>query len=349
MRRVLLLLPVLLAVAILSGFLLSSRLTRAQNTNVTISFDMDTSTNTYDENTNTMSVGSVEFCLESATANTVTHTHPAQLIIQNVEDLIGWQARLNYTGDKMRPNTVNFIPFTDNTTGQNVSFNNLPLDAGVHHDLVTASSIPAGAPGAQTASFGATYLGSQTFPVSPDTPAKSPPDDTSYSAPTGGVLATVILQVVGDQTGQNLFVDMDDAAPNPPGSGISFFNGNSTTEILLPDNNLGDAYHAEGAVCGAATPTVATPTPTDTGTPGAATPTATGGGTGGASGSAGAGSRTPTGGAGASRTQAQQPSTLPPTGGDDGGASALTYALLVATLAVPAAGAAYGIRRLRRR
>src|SRR5207247_9572133 len=84
MRRVLLLLPILLALAVLSGLVLSSRLTRAQNANVTISFDMDPTGNTYDDVTNTMTAGAVDFCLSSATANASTHTHVAQLIIQNV-------------------------------------------------------------------------------------------------------------------------------------------------------------------------------------------------------------------------------------------------------------------------
>src|SRR5438034_2479376 len=189
----------------------------AQNAATTISLDMVATGTSYDDLTNTMTVGPVDFCLESGTANPATHTHAAQLVIQNVEDLVGWQVRLNYYGAGMRPNTVNFTPFTDNNTVQNVSFNNLPLDGGVHRDLVTASSIPPQAAGPQTASFGGTYLGTQTTSISPDSPAKPTPDDTSYSAPTGGILATVILQVVGDHTGQQLFIDMDDGNPNGPG------------------------------------------------------------------------------------------------------------------------------------
>jgi len=205
-------------VAALAALVLNPFGSHAQNANVTISFDMVPAGNDYcggdsfrsDGLTpcspaNSMTVGSVEFCSSSLVANPNTHTHAAQLIIQNVEDMVGWQARLNYDGGGMRPNTVNFAPFTDNNTAQNVSFDNLPLDAGVHRDLVTASSIPAQAAGPQTAGFGATYNGAQTFAVSPDTPAKSTPDDTSYSAPGGGVLATVILQVVDDHTGQNPF------------------------------------------------------------------------------------------------------------------------------------------------
>jgi len=60
----------------------------------------------------------------------------------------------------------------DNTAGQNISFVNLPIDQAtlVHRDLVTASSIPPAAAGPQTAAFGATYIGTQGFAISPDTP-----------------------------------------------------------------------------------------------------------------------------------------------------------------------------------
>src|SRR5438093_699755 len=154
-----------------------------------MAFDMVTTGTTYDDITNTMTVGSTENCLTTAApGNNLTHTHPVQIVIKNVEDMIGWQARLNYLGDKMRPNTVSFTPFTDTGLAQAISFNNLPIDQStfVHRDLVTASSIPASAAGPQTASFGASYLGAQDFPISPDTPAKPVPDDSSYSAPSGG-------------------------------------------------------------------------------------------------------------------------------------------------------------------
>src|SRR5437773_2008896 len=164
---------------------------------------MVTTGNSYDDTTNSMSVGSIDNCLTSSTANPATHTHIAEVVVQNVQDLIGWQVRLNYIGDRMRPNTVNFQPFLDNSTAQNISFNNLPIDQSTlfHRDLVTASSIPPSAAMPQTAAFGASYIGAQDFAISPDSPAKPTPDDTSYSAPSGGVLASVVLQVVGDHSG----------------------------------------------------------------------------------------------------------------------------------------------------
>ena len=93
-----------------------------------------------------MSAGSVDNCLATwLPGNNAQHNHTAHLVIQNVEDLVGWQARLNYDGGKMRPATVNFSPFTDDTTGQNVSFVNFRLTegftvtssrrAGFHHSL----------------------------------------------------------------------------------------------------------------------------------------------------------------------------------------------------------------------
>ena len=230
--------------------------------NPTMFLDMVTTGTTYDDSTNTMTVGSTDNCLTSPTANAATHVHQAHLVIQNVEDLVGWQVRLNYIGDKMRPNTINFAPFTDSLQAQNISFNNLPIDQStfVHRDLVTASSIPAapadGTNTPQTASLGASYNGAQNFAISADTPAKAVPDDSSYSAPNGGVLAGLALQVVGDESGNQLFMDVDDGSPNSPGSGIAFFNGSGSQEVFLPSSSLGDGFHAEGIGC------QPTPTPT---------------------------------------------------------------------------------------
>src|SRR5206468_6556927 len=197
------------------------------------------------------------------------------LTIRNVEDLIGWQTRLNYNGGQMRPSTVNFTPFTDDTTAQNVSFLNLPLEGGVHRDLVTASSIPPQAPEPQTALVGAAYLGVQSLAISPDTPAKPTPDDTSYSAPSGGVLAAMSLQVMAGQAAQpSLYIDLDDANPNAPGSGVTVFTGSGSPSIDLAEGDLGDGFHAEGAAAclvPSATPTE-TPTPSVTPVP---TPTST--------------------------------------------------------------------------
>src|SRR6266542_323996 len=241
-----------------------------------ISLDMVTSGNSYDGATNSMSAGNIDNCLvTSPPGNNAQHNHLAQLTIQSVEDLIGWQARLNYNGGQMRPSTVNFTPFTDDTTAQNVSFLNLPLEGGVHRDLVTASSIPPQAPEPQTALIGAAYIGAQNFAVSPDTPAKTTPDDTSYSAPSGGVLAAVSLQVPAGQAAQaSLYIDLDDANPEAPGSGVSVFTGSGSSTIDLAQSDLGDGFHAEGAAAclvPSATPTE-TPTPSVTPIP---TPTAT--------------------------------------------------------------------------
>src|SRR4029450_9400871 len=130
-------------------------------------------------------------------------------------------------GNEWRPNTVSFLPFIDNNTGQNVSFVNLPIDQTtfVHRDVTSASNIPAGAPGPQTAAFGSSYLGTQNAAISPDSPAKSIPDDTSYMTTGGGVLAAISTQVLAGNAGKpSLFLNMDDGIPNAPGSGLSFFH-----------------------------------------------------------------------------------------------------------------------------
>jgi hypothetical protein len=251
---------------------------------------MDTTGNIYDDTTNSMTIGATENCLTTAPpGNNTAHFHSIHVVIQNVEDLVGWQVRLNYVGDQMRPDTVDFAPFADTKRGQNISFVNLPLNANlVHRDLSTASDIPAGAARPQTAAFGATIIGDPDFPTSPDTPAKAVPDDTSYSAPTGGVLASFTAQVPAGNAGQpSLFLNMDDSSPNDPGAGVAIFNGTESRPVFLAPTALGDGYHGEGATCApldcfvpecpatptpAPTPTVS-PTPTPAPTPAPPTPT----------------------------------------------------------------------------
>src|SRR5438552_9505877 len=188
----------LLAVAAFTAFLLSGHLTSHAIQNPTISLDMVTTGTTYDDTTNTMTVGTIENTSSSALSS--THIHATHLVVMNVEDLVAWQVRLNYIGDRLRPQGQNTTPFTDNTTAQNVGFTNLPIDQStfVHRDVTNAASIPPAPPDnsntAQTALIGATYNGTEDFAVSPDSPAKAVPDDSSYSAPTGGVLSQLNLQ-----------------------------------------------------------------------------------------------------------------------------------------------------------
>jgi len=147
---------------------------------------------------------------------------------------------------------VNFTPFSDGERGQNVSFLNLPIDAasGVHRDIVNASNIPPFAVGPQTALLGSTYVGQQNAAVSPDTPAKPIPDDSSYSAPAGGALALINLQVSANRAGPDvLFMDLDDSSPNAPGTSVVVFTGDGSTRIEPLAATLGDGFHGEGASC----------------------------------------------------------------------------------------------------
>src|SRR5438876_873294 len=94
----------------------------------------------------------------------------------------------------------------------------------------TPPATPDGSDTAQTALIGATYNGGPNSEVSADTPLKSPPDGGAYDAPDGGVLGSVILQVVGNESGQpSLFMNLDDNDPNPPGSSTVIFTGTGTT------------------------------------------------------------------------------------------------------------------------
>jgi len=279
-------LPFLFLVAALAAFLLSGAITSRAVQDPVISIDMVTTGNAFDDTQSPplMSVGTIDNCVTTASpGNNLAHLHTLHVVVQNVEDLIGWQVRVNYLGDRFRPNTVNFTPFLDNNTGQNISFVNLPIDSTtlVHRDLVSATSIPPAAAGPQTAGFGSTYVGAQNAAISPDTPAKAVPDDSSYSAPSGGVLASFTAQVIAGNAGQpSLFLNLDDGSPNGPGSGYAFFTGTTSMDVLLPVAKLGDGYHGEGATCvaldcvtpecpsGPPTPTApSTPTPPPTPSP----------------------------------------------------------------------------------
>ena len=260
---------VCLAVGVAAGGLFfSGALTSHAVQNPTLSLDMDPAGNNYSDpglgGNNSMTVGTVDSCSTTPPpGDNTTHIHPVHVIVRDVEDLIGWQIRMNYDGGKMRPASFVFTPFTDTLRGQDVSFVKLPIDSttGNHRDVIGATNIPPAAAGPQTALAGSSYLASQDAPISPDTPAKAVPDDTSYSAPTGGVVATFNLQVLAGNAGQLLTMDLDDGSPNPPGSKVDVFNGTGITTINLAESALGDGFHGEGVPCSVPPPTpTATPT-----------------------------------------------------------------------------------------
>jgi hypothetical protein len=315
-----------------------------------ISLDMNPNGSGYDENTNAMIAGPIDTCLGSdPPGDNANHIHPAHLVINDVEDLVAWQVRLNYDGGRMRPMIANFTPFPDNLRGQGVSFINLPIDpsTAVHREVISAGPIPQAAPGPQTALLGATYQGAQTAPLSPDTPAKAPADDTSYSAATGGILAQVNFQVLPGQANQPLLsMDLDDGNPHPPGSRAVIFNGTGTTDVNLGEDALFDGFHAEGSAC-VLPPGVATPPPAGGVVPPGQTPASTNGAPdGGGSPVPGATSPdgTQTDEAGADGTRSASPTPNGESSGaennDDGdGTSAWPLALVAVVLAVISGGA----------
>ena len=319
-----------------------------------MALDMITAGNTYDEASNTMVLGPIENCSTSAApGNNAQHNHIVHIVLQDVVDIIAWQARLNYDGGRMRPSAFNAAPFADSIRGQNLSFTNLPIDlaSGVHRDLIPAQSIPAAAPGPQSALIGAVYNGHQTAEISPDTPAKAPPDDTSYSAPGGGVVAALTLQVLPGQAGQaSLTMDIDDGSPNPPGTDLQVFSSAGAQTVHLAENAMFDGYHAEGAGC--VPPAGITPVPGEdpgfpdtspvngaggTSAPGATSPGEV------SPGGAGTGSASPDG---ASTNGAPDGQTAGTERSDDGGGTSLWVYLLaiVAPLAALSAFAAWRFR-----
>src|SRR2546427_10604361 len=112
--------------------------------------------------------------------------------------------------------------------------------------------------------MGSVSLREQYAEISPDTPAKSPPDDSSYSAPTGGVVAAVKLEVEGDQSGRTLYMQLGDNNPYPPGSKLVTFTSGGYEEINFSQDSLTRGYHAE---CAPSRASVPTPTNTPTRTP----------------------------------------------------------------------------------
>jgi len=276
-----LLAAVVLAVAAgAAGLLILSRVFNSEAVqSPRVSLDMVPSGNTYDDSANAMTVGTIDNCLTSAIGNNLQHNHTAHLVIQNAEDVVGWQARLYYDGGRMRPSSVNFTPFTDNLNVQNVGFTNLPIDSVtlLHRDVSGFTHIPAASPSIQSALIGAFYLGSKNAALSPDTPAKMPADDTSYSAPNGGVLAAITLQVLAGQLGQpSLAIDLGEGNPSAPGSKLIIFTGSGVDhldETFLNTSALGDGFHGEGVQCQLGgplvTPTPAPPSPTPIATPSA--------------------------------------------------------------------------------
>src|SRR5207244_12192058 len=97
---------VVLALGVAAGALfLSGALTSRAVQNPSMSIDMITTGNSYtpgadadlngipDPGTNTMTVGLIDS--SSTSGSTASPNHIVQLIVQTVEDLVGWQARAN--------------------------------------------------------------------------------------------------------------------------------------------------------------------------------------------------------------------------------------------------------------
>jgi len=256
--------------------------------NPVMSLDMVTTGNTYDGTaTQTMSVGTIDKCV-SDPSTVFPHTRTAQLIIQNVEDLVGAQARINHEDTQVEVTNLIWSPFTDPNTLAPVGFLNLPVDPlALDHRSTTAAS-DFTQPNTSLAS--ASYLGDQQFGISPDTPPKAASDgNTSYSAPSGGILATVVMSVKAGANGNTSnFLNLDDGVPNLPQSSVDILTGAGIFKVNLDNAHMGDGYVGSGTgvncvvpACdpdcpGGAPPTTPPPTPTATPTPClACTPTPT--------------------------------------------------------------------------
>ena len=87
LRRSALAAVITVAAALAGALLLPGALTSRAVQAPVIKIDMDTTGNSYTDTTNNMTVGTIDS--SSTGSSNVTHTHSVQLVVQNVEDLVG--------------------------------------------------------------------------------------------------------------------------------------------------------------------------------------------------------------------------------------------------------------------
>src|SRR5207237_5505952 len=116
---------VVLALGVAAGALfLSGALTSRAVQNPSMSIDMLPAGNSYSDpglaGDNSMTVGVIDS--SSTVSSNITHLHSVQLIIQNVEDLVGWQTRVNYSGDRMGCAIINLNALTATPNRPTIGF-----------------------------------------------------------------------------------------------------------------------------------------------------------------------------------------------------------------------------------
>jgi hypothetical protein len=384
---------------IIGGIALPALLLSAGNGNAVqqprISIDMNGDSNSYtpsvdsnfdglpDAGSNVMTVGSIENCFtHPAPGDNAAHLHGfgganttdprVQLIIENVEDATGYQARINFDGTRLAitsPGQIDHTPFDDGTVP--INFLNLPVDEATqaHKTVFGVQDIPDATTANATALIGAVALAVESAGTAPDVPPKATHDETTrtYSATGGGVLAQIQFVVRAGQASQSsLFLDLDDGDPHNPGSKVNIFTPTGLQSINLSPTDLGDGFHGEGVAClpppqgppgGPAPPPAA---------PGGASPApgAGDGGDGDGAGDAGDGAGDggdADGGAGTDGASPSRTATTSPTpdsetsdedgadDGDDDGGTPFWLFVLIAVVVALAGGGAYAAWRFRSR
>jgi hypothetical protein len=350
-----------------------------------ISLDMNGDSNAYipsvdnnfdgipDPGTNVMSVGPIENCFtHAAPGNNAAHLHGfggtnttdprVQIVIENVEDVAGYQARINFDGTRLAitsPGQINHTPFADGTVP--INFLNLPVDEATraHKTVFGVQDISSEPTANATALIGAVALAVESAGTAPDVPSKAVHDQANrtYEATGGGVLAQIQFVVSAGQAGQSsLYLDLDDADPNLPGSKVDIFTPTGLQSINLSPTDLGDGFHGEGAACmpppqgppgGPAPPPAA---------PGGASPSPGAGDGGPDDGGTGDGGAAGGNGASPSRTATTSPTPDSETSdedgaddGDDDGGTPFWLFVLIAVVVALAGGGAYAAWRYRSR
>jgi hypothetical protein len=195
---------------------------------------------------NELLVASVESCI-SVSATAWPRTLAIDVVGRNLADVVGTQVRVDYDATLVEVVAGQHGIFTDDITGLNVGFLNLPVEPGTwaRRNLIEAGDFRAGR---GYAFFGALYIGPQEPFVSPDHP--HPPTPTELyraDSPAGVLLArlTVRLQLASDN--QLVPIELSSVAPASGYSTTDGFGG--LIDVRLGNDSLFGATLAVNRPC----------------------------------------------------------------------------------------------------
>ncbi len=173
------------------------------------------------------------------------------IIIQDAQEMVGGDVRINFDPSLIQVFTTTITPFTAASsgtgfTGQTVGFINLPVEpfsGGTHRTATPGINVD----NTNGAVFVAgTYQGSREFDVSSesgptvDGATNSLPDRNAGQAPDGGVFVRIIWRLQPASDGQDVLIDLTTEGPSFTGGGpITVGSG----FVTLTSEDPGGAVH----------------------------------------------------------------------------------------------------------